>query len=424
MRKIVFYSALLLFSFSLLAESGINHAIIIGIGRYHYGEYKNIPLHYPQNEANNLTATLSKYGKPTTITYKMTDIMNTDSAYYPRKDNVLALLESILETASENDSILIFFSGHGKNGSLALTDTHILLKQIINHLDKSKIKGYTLLIDTFRKGVDQEISKWPSLNSEQANKTRTLLYATPPSKCSCEDHSSSMGKFAKHLVEGLNGEADYDTDNKVTNSEISKYIFDKLKYEQIPLSYIKGKGSIDLTEFRTFAYPKPPSIQWYKALVPGYVQWEKGEKLKASAITTASFLAIGYYQVYNRYYPTSPYNRTYTKYENANQAFGLYNFNSPQTNDPGNLYLLNYRTNAENNVSKVESGERNLSIGLFSLIYLFNVYDGLTTLNENNGRISTNDYPTKHWTIGLDYRSYGKANLGERCLNISYSFKF
>ncbi len=139
-------------------------------------------------------------------------------------------LEEVARKATENDEIIIYYSGHGiakaiipyeSDGKTGLV-TH---QEISSILKKSKATSKTLFIDACNKmktgaNVDQ---------LDGLGKDMNVFYSSSVGQNSLESNELKQGVFSYFLVQGLNGAADVNVDGSITNNELFDYIFENVQ---------------------------------------------------------------------------------------------------------------------------------------------------------------------------------------------------
>ena len=78
------------------------------------------------------------------------------------------------------------------------------------------------------KGSAPDIDKLANELSS-ADKGILVFASSKGTQDSLESHDWKNGAFAKSIVEGLNGKADLNQDNKITSSELDEYLSERVK---------------------------------------------------------------------------------------------------------------------------------------------------------------------------------------------------
>jgi WD40 repeat protein len=219
---------------------------VLAIGTSNYDSNKIPKLDYAHKDAQDFTNVLlaqKDKGLYKDITTKM--LLN------PNRKEVMSGLSWIEKEPTQHDVAFVFISGHGKNDSNQryfylpkdvdldeMKGTGVAFEEIKSTLEN--ISGKVLLfIDTCHSGNimgDLVKSKGGALDIDKlANELSSadkgiLVYASSKgTQDSLESHDWKNGAFAKSIVEGLNGKADLNQDNKITSTELDSYLSERVK---------------------------------------------------------------------------------------------------------------------------------------------------------------------------------------------------
>ena len=245
-------------------------AVIIGVNKY---DHPNInDLSYAVADAEEIYKLLvhKDYGgfDPKTV-----DILTDNGKTKPTRENILKALRSIEKLADADDTVFIFFSGHGieeegisyflpANADVAiLADTSIPMERFTQTLNRTKAKVQVMFFDACHSGVrkDQagssgEFSKRQFSRIFEQAEGRAILASCNADEVSWEYPEKQHGVFTYYLLEGLSGEADQNGDGFVTVSEASNHVMEgvktwsfKTKQTQNPRLMYNVSGEIVLT---------------------------------------------------------------------------------------------------------------------------------------------------------------------------------
>jgi hypothetical protein len=312
-------------------NQGNRYAIIIGINEYEDAAISK--LNKARNDAKALDRLLKAQGQFNKVIL-LTDDVDLQSKKYPNAENIMGRLKEILSGASENDLILVFFSGHGVTdkdgkGYLVAVDsdqanifsTGVPVDKIVTEL--SKFNKSLLLLDACRDVVykTKALEQNPLQTDRYAKaKLAATFYSTQSGYFSFEDEESDYGVFTRYLLEGLEGKADTNKDSVVSFTEIEQHVQEavngwsaKYKKKQKPSTEIHGEKFGDLaltladgTEKSLIIEKKDATSRarrgmfWRSLLVPGWGQWHgkdygfdpATQKMKASFFGIGSFLLV------------------------------------------------------------------------------------------------------------------------------------
>ena len=218
--------------------------IIIGINAY---DDPNINgLQYAAPDARSIYQVLTH---PQTGSFKAEHLhlLTSGSENEPTRTNILESLSLLSQIIQSGDTVLFYFVGHGltKDGINYLlpadtrvsvpAKTAIPLSQFYQAIRKASQQ--IILLDAFHKGWHLRGREVPldvmSNSFAQAVFSRAAGRVTLTSctidESSFEDDNLGYGVFAYYLLEALHGTADTLADNRVTVSEVSQHVAEKVK---------------------------------------------------------------------------------------------------------------------------------------------------------------------------------------------------
>jgi len=198
------------------------------------------------------------------------------------KSKVVQAVVRILTDSGRDDTILIFFAGHGlkrDNGKLyfAVSDTEpkylggtaVSAGWLVEQMQESRVGSQIVLLDccfggafargyVWRGGPDARVESGKSLeipNLEHSGRGQVVITSADAMQFAFEEGSLKVGQphashFMRVLVEGLqSGAADVDNDGKVTVDELMRYLDSELKKAgspQRPTKWTFGAAGGDL----------------------------------------------------------------------------------------------------------------------------------------------------------------------------------
>ena len=257
---------------------GRRWAVIIGVNNYLHVPH----LRYAVADAKLLCKTLrERAGFDTSRVLLLTDDQ-PQLKDKPIRSNILDQLATFLEFPAEDDTVVVFFSGHGfkdekgsgylapqdaKKTSLALTCVPIAeVKRLIG---ACKARQKVLILDTCHAGtakgpaIEKDIAVDAAKLVEQvAGKGFVTLASCGPDQESHESPKLAHGVFTYCLAQGLEGKADRDRDGWIDFDELYRYSWDKTRLrvweefrrKQEPLKDVRVQGVLVLAKAR----PGPP----------------------------------------------------------------------------------------------------------------------------------------------------------------------
>lgn len=134
--------------------------------------------------------------------------------------------------AAGNDVVLLMYaSGHARDGSLHLSGTHLPLAELRDFAAGTKARLRVLMVDSCDSGSIARFKggkpgKGYDVSFERLPLTGQVVLTSSGSTEASEEWDSLGGSlFTHHLLSGLRGDADSENDGKVTLSEIYSYTY-------------------------------------------------------------------------------------------------------------------------------------------------------------------------------------------------------
>jgi formylglycine-generating enzyme len=232
--------------------AGRKFAFLVGVKKYTHGKLQN--LDYPENDVEELAATLSKQGFKTLLL--TTRLGQTDPSSMPTEKNIWSSLQTFIREnkPTKADLMLIGLAGHGmqplgsdesyfcpsdanpsiKEGtknSPANPETLISIGDLLKFLDDSGVGYKLLVVDACRndpsvrgrRGVDH-------VNVAALPEQTGVLLSCKAGEFSFEHKSFGRhghGAFFYQVIKGLNGAA-RDNDGEVTCDNLASYVRKKV----------------------------------------------------------------------------------------------------------------------------------------------------------------------------------------------------
>lgn len=211
---IIFFFALI----SILTASAKNiYMVSVGIC-----DYKFINgLRNTENDARNM-AELYR-----THTQNVTLLLGAAATH----DAILRTITKAFSQAGEDDTVVLFFSGHGGKGGLCAYDTKseqtmVTYAELQQAIHRCKARNKQLFIDACYSGGLRKSGEKTSKESTMLAKTEgiMLFLSSRTGEKSIENPWASNGFFTQYLIRGIKGAADTDGDRIVTAKEIFKFV--------------------------------------------------------------------------------------------------------------------------------------------------------------------------------------------------------
>ena len=166
--------------------------------------------------------------------------------HLPTRANILGELSIVAQTASEDDLLLFYFSGHGKAEGgesyllardtrvAALKQTAVAMKDVRDIIEQSTAHAKVIVLDACHSGAS--IGKTaPTMTPEFIKRVfeeaegMAVLASCKQGQQSWEWQAERRSVFTYFLLEALSGKADFDGKGFVTVSDASRYVTDGVK---------------------------------------------------------------------------------------------------------------------------------------------------------------------------------------------------
>ena len=220
--------------------------IIIGIEKYEY--LTNLDAAFANRDANAFReyAVRALGIEPSNI-----NLLVDKDANRPKILKALKLW--LPKIAGENSEIFLFFAGHGlasDNGknlyilpqdgdANLLEDTAITRNEIIKLLQKTNPKSVTIFFDTCYSGQTRNEETLVAnlrpvrlvADDQEIPKNFTIFTASGNDQTSGSITEAKHGMFSYYLMKGLEGKADKNKDNKITNGELIAFLKENVSQE-------------------------------------------------------------------------------------------------------------------------------------------------------------------------------------------------
>jgi hypothetical protein len=314
MRSWIIVVALLLAAGSARAEGLRRLAVIVGNDS---GGHDTRPLLYARDDARKVYEILTRLG----------GVSPGDAALIldGTAQEVLAALGDMERRAreagqrGERVALLIYYSGHARDGALRLGETQLPLEALKSRLAQSPADVRIGIFDSCRSGMltrSKGARKAPAFDIEtkSAHDAKGLVLLTSSSSDEDSQESDLIGGsyFSHHLASGLLGAADRSGDGRVTLFEAYAYAYDRTVADtaesaagaQHPtFSYdLAGNGDLVLTDVGArregLYFPRgAPSGVYYLVDGRGFVA---AEVMKSPDADRRIALAPGRYRIKRR----------------------------------------------------------------------------------------------------------------------------
>jgi formylglycine-generating enzyme required for sulfatase activity len=217
-------------------------AILIGVDKYDDPGIGHLRFTVNDAEALHAALTTAPGGFPTENVILMTPRVE-NPLHRPTRNNIIAMLSTWLSLTAPEDTLLIYFSGHGmehdgrgyvlpqdaRRASPELTSINIGF--IKDQMRLSKASKKVLILDACHSGADKDTSVMGKGFSQEFDDSGgiVILASCDVSESSYEMAESRQGAFTHFLIEALDGKADRDGDGDLWASEVNYYVWDKTR---------------------------------------------------------------------------------------------------------------------------------------------------------------------------------------------------
>jgi tetratricopeptide (TPR) repeat protein len=266
---ITLLGSLTTFSQTLSLDSGTTRAVIVGISDY---QNEKIPdLRFADKDAQAFSEFLQSPAGGGLEAEQIKTLLNEQAT----NAQIAAALEWLIEVSKEGDKTIIYFSGHGDVETKTMFQLGYLLgwdspaqtyaigafplsylQAIISTLSVQNKAEVTVITDACRAGKlagsavgGAQITN-ANLSKQFANEVKILSCQPDEFSLEGEQWGGGRGVFSYHLVDGLYGLADNNSDLTVNLFEIGRYLEDKVSNETSPHSQfpmIVGSKTTTLT---------------------------------------------------------------------------------------------------------------------------------------------------------------------------------
>lgn len=204
-------------------------AVIIGVSSYNH-----MPtLRFTDDDAYRMYAFLKSPEGGALSDDRLRILIDEDAT----RNNILTQLKEVFSRAGSNDLVLLYFSGHGLQGSFLPSDfdgfNNKVLHEEINQVFKNSRARYKICIaDACHSGsllamkstttARNALEKYYATLAQAAPGT-ALILSSKSNETSLESSGLRQGVFSHFLIKGLKGEADSNFDKIVTIQELYNY---------------------------------------------------------------------------------------------------------------------------------------------------------------------------------------------------------
>ena len=265
---ILFYIILLIGSQPCIyAEAGTARAILIGVTDYEAATTPDLPL--VGNDVSQLYSTLTQYGQ---FEKKHVVRVSESSPFKPTAKVIKSQFSQWLNKAEPDDSLLVYFSGHGyrdTEGNLYMAtsdfdikcpaETGLTISWVRDQIAACKASFKLLILDSCHAGSEKSVGLDNRVAAKDLGspfedlKNVVTIASSQADEKSLFYFDQKRSLFSFWLTEGLKGHADFNQDGKVDIDELYKYVSRRVRHsakvlfnnEQTPVRIVRT-GIVDV----------------------------------------------------------------------------------------------------------------------------------------------------------------------------------
>lgn len=204
-------------------------AVIVGVSSYNH-----MPtLRFTDDDAYRMFAFLKSPEGGALADDHLRILIDEDAT----RNNILNSLREVFSKAGRNDLVMLYFSGHGLQGSFLPSDfdgfnNKVMHEEINSIFERSQAKYKICIADACHSGsllamkgtssAENALEKYYATLAKAAPGT-ALILSSKSHETSLESSGLRQGVFSHFLIRGLKGEADLNFDKIVTIQELYNY---------------------------------------------------------------------------------------------------------------------------------------------------------------------------------------------------------
>ncbi|MBP8131823.1 MAG: SUMF1/EgtB/PvdO family nonheme iron enzyme [Candidatus Hydrogenedentes bacterium] len=218
-------------------------AVLVGVGDYEDSAFGDLPNAVRDAASVRDVLTGAPEGFPADNVVLLCDGA-PDPMHRPTRNNILAVLGQWVQLAGPEDSLLVYFAGHGVDveGRLYLVpgdarqgdleNTALPFALFEQKLDGSAAKRSLVILDACHSGAGRNtptMTRGMMSDIERFSEGRITIASCQVNELSHEYEDQGHGAFTWFLLQGFRGEADSDGDGRISALEISRYTFEQTR---------------------------------------------------------------------------------------------------------------------------------------------------------------------------------------------------
>jgi hypothetical protein len=237
-------------------------AVLIGINGYHESLGR---LKYSVNDCRRLAEVLTTGDDAFPDDHVLVLADDEDADRKPTYGNIHSWLASWLAQPDEDDTVLVFFAGHGREmggkcylapGDATLQTIHVTgipVPYVQELLNRCKARQKILILDACHSGAGRDVSTMaaPMMETLSAGKGIYTLTSCGVDELSHEWDEKEQGVFSYYLAEALSGSCPPDAHGRITAEALYDWTFESVRgwaarkrCSQNPQRFSQGIGAI------------------------------------------------------------------------------------------------------------------------------------------------------------------------------------
>ena len=129
-------------------------------------------------------------------------------------------MRTLFARATENDNIVLYFSGHGFPGGLCCYDGDLLYQKVFAIMRQSRARNKMVLVDACYAGKMRRTNQ----TSDSYSKENVMLFLSSRSNETSRETPYKNSLFTIYLERGLRGGADINQDKVITARELYNFV--------------------------------------------------------------------------------------------------------------------------------------------------------------------------------------------------------
>ncbi|MBN2308298.1 MAG: S8 family serine peptidase, partial [Candidatus Hydrogenedentes bacterium] len=219
-------------------------ALIVGVGAYQDGTLGPLPNAVRDARAVRDALVSARGGFPAENVLLLVDDADEPNLC-PTRNNLLAALTSWFKLPGDNDSLLLFYAGHGVESEDKLyllpidarmadvANTAVAYELVMEKLNASKAKRSIVILDACHsakgRGAERFMTSAMMSNIELCSEGHITLASCKESELSHDYEEKGHGVFTWFLLDAIAGPGDSNGDGIVTALEVSTYTLEKTR---------------------------------------------------------------------------------------------------------------------------------------------------------------------------------------------------